>query len=136
MPPTSETNKKELLLGLNLFQKPAELVGKDAWARLTLNLLFLRKGTYPSAPQMGVGIQDYDYEFLEEIISPLQEDIQAQMHTYLPSVPLTDVQVTSTEFEGKPILVIGLGFYDNGAVKYSAVAAQVSNKLIDFEISW
>ena len=58
------------------------------------------------------------------------------MRTYLPNLPLASLQVESTEYEGKQILVIGIGFYDSGAIKYCAVAAQVSTKLIDFEISW
>lgn len=136
MPPTAEPNKKELLLSLNLFQKPAEMIGKDAWARLALNLLFLRKGTYPSAPVMGVGIQDYDYEFLDEIRGPLQEEIQSQMSTYLPNLPLTEVTVDSVDYEGQPILVVGLAFNDDGQISYTAVAARITNKLIDFEISW
>lgn len=136
MPSKAEFTKKELLLDINLFNKPAEIIGKDAWAKLAINLLFLRKGTYPSSPNMGIGIQDYEYEFVDTAILRLNEEILNQFRTYLPDLPLEDVKVSSTEYNGQSILIIGLIFNDNGNIETTAVAATISNKLIDFEISW
>lgn len=136
MPSKAEFTKKELLLDINLFNKPAELIGKDAWAKLAINLLFLRKGTYPSVPEMGIGIQDYEYEFVDTAILKLNEDIMEQFRTYLPDLPLVDVQVSSTKYNGHSILIVGLIFNNGGNIETTAVAATISNKLIDFEISW
>lgn len=134
---TPEPNKKELLLSTNVFNKPTELIGKDAWARLVLNLLFMRKGTFPSMPNMGVGIQDYQYEFLDTAISSLNFEIEDQINTYLPDLPVSSVNVTSTEVDGQTILILVINFTDKGTVDSTVVAAAVSGmRLVDFEISW
>lgn len=134
---TPEPNKKELLLSTNVFNKPTELIGKDAWARLVLNLLFMRKGTFPSMPNMGVGIQDYQYEFLDTAINSLNFEIEDQINTYLPDLPVSSVNVTSTEVDGQTILILVINFTDKGTVDSTVVAAAVSGmRLVDFEISW
>ena len=134
---TPEPNKKELLLSTNVFNKPTELIGKDAWARLVLNLLFMRKGTFPSMPNMGVGIQDYQYEFLDTAISSLNFEIEDQINTYLPDLPVSSVNVTSTEVDGQTMLILVINFTDKGTVDSTVVAAAVSGmRLVDFEISW
>jgi len=131
----TEANKKEQLLGLNVFNKPAELAGKTAWPRLVLNLLFLRKGTYPSIPRMGIGIQDYEYEYLDSAIASLQEEIESQCQTYLPELPITQIKVDSAEYQGQKILVIGITFTDNGQSLSFAVAATVEKKITNFAIT-
>lgn len=132
----SEYRKRELTLGLNVFDNPTELIGKEAWTRLVVGLLFMRKGTYPSVPNMGIGIQDYEYEFMDTAILSLNVEIPAQVQTYLPDVPLTAVQVDSMEIEGREVLVIGLTFTDDGKTSSSAVAVDVGRRMVDFEIAW
>ena len=56
-----ECDKLELQLGINSFDNPTQLSELKAWSQLMLNLIFLEKGTYPSLPDMGVGIQNYEY---------------------------------------------------------------------------
>lgn len=131
-----ESNKKELVLGTNVFDKPTELNGPNAWAQLLVNLCFLRPGTYPSSPEMGIGIQDYDYEFIDTAISRLSEDIPAQCRQYLPDVPLESVEVKSTIVDNRDILIIIFHLYYNNTIISAAAAAEVTNKLIDFDISW
>lgn len=131
-----ESDKKELVLGINVFDKPTELIGPKAWAQLLVNLCFLRPGTYPSQPMMGIGIQDYEYEFIDAAIERLQEEIPAQARQYLPDVPLESVEVKSTIVNGRDILIIIFNMYYRNTIVSAAVAADVSNKIIDFDISW
>ena len=131
-----ESDKKELGLGTNVFNKPVEYVGKNAWFQLIMNLIFLRPGTYPSIPTMGVGIQDYEYEFIDDVKDNIKEAIEGQVKTFLPDVPLESVDVSSVDYNGKAILLIVITLNDNGELVTGAVASEVANKLIDFEISW
>ena len=131
-----EANKKELGLSTNVFNKATEYQGKTAWFQLILNLIFLRPGTYPSIPNMGVGIQDYEYEYIDDVKDNIRNKIEEQVNLFLPDVPLASVEVTSVEYEGKTILLIVISLEDNGQIVTGAVASEVTNHLIDFEISW
>ena len=131
-----EADKKELGIGTNVFNKPVEYKGKNAWFQLILNLIFLRPGTYPSMPTMGVGIQDYEYEYIDDVKDNIRNKIEEQVNLFLPDVPLASVEVTSVEYEGKTILLIVISLEDNGQIVTGAVASEVTNHLIDFEISW
>ena len=131
-----EANKKELGLSTNVFNKATEYQGKTAWFQLILNLIFLRPGTYPSIPNMGVGLQDYEYEYIVDVKDNIRNKIEEQVNLFLPDVPLASVEVTSVEYEGKTILLIVISLEDNGQIVTGAVASEVTNHLIDFEISW
>ena len=131
-----EANKKELVLGTNVFNKPTELTGINAWAQLLVHLLFLRPGTYPSIPRMGVGIQDYEYDFMDAAVDKLNDEIPSQINTYLPDLPMESVKVSSVNVQGKQILLVAIQLYDNGTITTVAVAAEVNNRLINFDISW
>lgn len=130
-----ESNKKELVLGLNSFNAPAELTGKNAWINLILHLMFIKKGTYPSNPIIGIGIQTYDYQFIKDVIVKLQDDITNQVKTFLPEIPLDSVVVDTTEVSGKVILLIIITFTIDGTTDVAVVASQTSNNIIDFEVS-
>ena len=131
-----EANKKELGLSTNVFNKATEYQGKTAWFQLILNLIFLRPGTYPSIPNMGVGLQDYEYEYIDDVKDNIRNKIEEQVNLFLPDVPWTSVEVTSVEYEGKTSLLIVISLEDNGQIVTGAVASEVTNHLIDFEISW
>lgn len=131
-----EANKKELGLSTNVFNKATEYQGKTAWFQLILNLIFLRPGTYPSIPNMGVGLQDYEYEYIDDVKDNIRNKIEEQVNLFLPDVPLASVEVTSVEYKGKTILLIVISLEDNGQIVTGAVASEVTNRLIDFEISW
>ena len=131
-----EANKKELGLSTNVFNKATEYQGKTAWFQLILNLIFLRPGTYPSIPNRSVGLQDYEYEYIDDVKDNIRNKIEEQVNLFLPDVPLASVEVTSVEYEGKTILLIVISLEDNGQIVTGAVASEVTNHLIDFEISW
>lgn len=131
-----ESQKKELLLSVNAFNKPTELVGSKAWAQLILGLIFLKPGTYPSIPDMGVGIQDYEYDFADSAAEILQTRISEQVSRYLPDIQVDGINVSTTQYQGRTIMMIAIQLVDDGQVKTYAVASEVTDRLIDFDISW
>ena len=132
----SESDKKELILGINSFDKPSEAIGVDAWAKLVTNLLFMKKGTYPSEPDMGIEIQKYEFDFIDDVKDDLEIEITEQINAYLPGIPLTTVSVRSTTSDsGKSILLIVLEFSYNGKLDSAVVAAENSANLINFKVA-
>ena len=132
-----ESSKNEASLEINSFDKPAELSNVAAWSQLLLNLIFLKPGTYPSLPEMGVGIENYQYDFLDDTISDLSTKITEQHKTYLPDVPLSGIQISKLEQNGEPILIIQLFFDTETGTSSSAIALNLSKrKFLNFEVSW
>ena len=133
----TESKKSEPVLEINSFDKPKELSGVNAWSQMMTNLLFLKPGSYPSIPEMGIGIEDYQYEFTDTAISELSAKITTQQQKYLPDIPLSDVQIIKTEHQGQPILLIQLIFNDDSGPVSSAIALNTSKRnFLDFEVSW
>lgn len=130
-----ESNKKELILGLNSFDKAAEASGKEAWILLIIYLFFINKGSYPSNPNIGIGIRQYDYEFMDTALDVLPSEIMEQVRLFLPDIPLESVNVTSDMVAGKKILVIILEFVDDTINDTAVIAAMISQNIIDFEVS-
>lgn len=131
-----ESSKKELSLGIDNFNKPGTVSGKDAWVRLATYLLFMRKGSYPSAPEMGIDIQSYDFAFMDDAIDSLKNSIRDQISTYYPDIPLQSVTVESKEISGQMILLISLVFVDGGISDSAIIATNISStNIIDFEVS-
>lgn len=129
-----ESNKKELEIALNSFNKPTEIKGKEAWIRLIIYLLYIKKGTYPSNPNIGIDIRRYEFEFIDKAIPLLQNEISDQTKWFLPDVPLVSVIVDSTRVRGDTILLIILTFEDNTPDNVAVIATSAYN-IIDFEVS-
>lgn len=129
-----ESNKKELMISLNSFDKPAEAKGKDAWIRLIIYLLFLKKGSYPSNPNIGIDIRRYEFEFVDKAIIVLQSELSDQIKWFLPDIPLESVVIDSTNINGETVLLIILTFEDNSNDNVAVIATSTYN-IIDFEIS-
>ena len=131
-----ESEKKDLVLGINSFNKPDEKTSGSAWINLVTNLLFMKKGTYPTEPDMGCELQKYEFAFIDDIHDEVENTIQTQMQKYLPDIPLSSVTVTTEESSsGRDILLIVLefDFSDNGET--AVIAANKNNNLIDFAVS-
>ena len=133
---SSESEKKELVLGINSFNKPAEAIDVNAWIKLVTNLLFMKKGTYPSEPEMGIEIQKYEFSFIDDVKEELEMEVTEQIHTYLPGIPLSGINISSTTLEsGKIVLLVILEFSYNGNTNSAVVAAENSANLINFKVA-
>ena len=136
-----ESNKRELQLSINSFDNPTELSEIKAWSQLMLQLIFLEPGTYPSLPEMGVGIEHYQFDFMDEAINDLNTRIIQQQQTYLKEVPLKAVQCSSAQTpNGDIILLIQLMFNvkmgSQAATAIAVNATPTSRHFLDFEVSW
>lgn len=117
-------NKSELLIGINNFNKPAEATGVAAWAKLITTLLFMKKGTYPTDPEMGCDIGKYEFSFIDDVLDEIEELITTQVRTYLPDIPFDSVTLTKeTTDSGRVVLLIVMEFTYNGNERQSAVVA-------------
>ena len=137
----SEYRKKELQLSINSFDNPTELSGPEAWAQLILQLLFLEPGSYPTYPDMGIGLENYQFDYLDDVIRKLSADIIDQQSKYLPDIPLVDVSLEPRDYNGEKILMIYLTFNSdmNGNDDRQVIAINAtptSRHFLDFEVSW
>lgn len=131
--------KKELSIGIDNFNKPAQLSGKDAWINLITTLLFMKKGTYPTDPEMGCELQKYDYGFMEStVFDKIENEIRDQITTYLPDIPLNSIRVTSESSNGRqPVLLIILEFDVDDITDFqtAVVAAEKLGQAVNFAVS-
>lgn len=131
----SDYEKAELILGINSFNKPAEKSGPDAWGSLVSNLLFMKKGTYPTDPEMGCELQKYQFSFIDDVIEEIEEIITNQIRKYLPDIPFDSVIISKeTSDTGKPILLILLTFITSNNENTVVVAAEQTDNNINFEV--
>ena len=85
---------------------------------------------------MGIEIQKYEFDFIDNIKDELESTITEQIHSYLPSVPLTSVNLRSVISEsGQPILLVVLEFSYNGKLDSAVVAAENSKNIINFKVA-
>lgn len=137
--PSAEFEKAELKLEINAFDNPTRLNDLKAWSQLLLNLLFLRPGTYPSQPEMGIDIKNYQYDFIDEAINEISGKIITQQQLYLPDVPLVSVDVFQKPYKTEQLLIIRFVFNKDMQTMSSAVAINMDSKrrkFLDFAISW
>lgn len=132
-----DSEKVELILGLNSFNQPAEASGENAWIKLITNLLFMKKGTYPSDPDMGGELYKYEYAFIDDVVDEIRSTVMTQVQTYLPDIPLAGCNVTSqTINSGQAVLLINLIFqFSENEFDTVVVAAENSNNQINFAVA-
>lgn len=76
--------RKELLMDINQYAKPAEREELDALAQTVQNLILIHKGTIPNDPNFGVGISRYLFEILDsQTLSEIQLEIESQIARYI-----------------------------------------------------
>jgi hypothetical protein len=92
------TNKKatitEAFLGIDEFNHPKVYTDQHATYILLIRLILLEPGTYPTRPNMGVGLVSRYRFAIEDKIEQLQSDIEDQIREYLPEFQATNVTVS------------------------------------------
>jgi len=119
-----ESDKKEIQLSLNSFNVPSQNTGIKAWIQLVTQLLFLRKGTYQSDPNMGVGFQDYEFTEIDNTINELTNSITEQIRTYLPDIPFDSVTIERLDDNHPNVLLVMLNFT---TTETAVIAADINN---------
>ena len=78
--------KNELVLEENNFHTLEQRTDKVALAQTIQNVLFFHKGTFPNQPELGVGIEDYLFEFAnDETKNELDLKIKNQLNKFVPT---------------------------------------------------
>lgn len=133
---TDEAKKNEFILKVNEFQKVDNIDGLLAIARLVQTLLFLKPGTYPNDPEIGIGIENYKFEWGDEkTIEMIKEKITEQVHKYIPSSSITDILVgvrasDASNTGQKNCLVIKIAFSNGRDVLISLDTLNDKGKLV------
>ena len=83
--------KREYLLGVNSFNKPAVVEGAEATCVLLMELILLEPGSNPLKPRMGVGIKNY--RFAKDKTEELCERIRSQISEYIPEANSVTVEI-------------------------------------------
>lgn len=129
-----DVEKKELSLNIDPFGNPQEYSGKLAWANCIISLLLMIPGTFPSIPDMGVGLGRYTYETLDDIKNSLVPEIERQIRLYLPEIPFNSIEfIDKTEDHRRYIIMIIT--FKTESIEAVAVATKQTGKLIDFVVS-
>ena len=79
----------------NIYNHQHMLEDMEAMGQTIQNLIIMKKGTYPNTPNLGVGIEDYLFEILDnETISDITSNINNQISQYIVSSSVNiDVKV-------------------------------------------
>lgn len=100
---------KEVDFGKDSFGKPKAHSYADSIAKLLLNICMMRPGNIPSAPYIGINIQDYLYQLDSELdVNELKDKIYTQCNQMLPYLISDDLKVFIQEDKStqRAILVI------------------------------
>lgn len=132
----TEAGKKELSFGLNSFNQPQEYSGVNAWARQIMQLLIMRKGTYPSDPNMGGDMDKHNFETLTKFQITILNDFKSQIATYLPDIPVADITLQDYMDDTRKYVIFVITFNVNNVTEVAVVASRKSSSnIIDFKVS-
>lgn len=106
--------KYEFTLDIDNYEEILAEAGVLAYARLLINLLFLKPGTYPNSPDMGIDINKYSFELMdEELTSQLEDEIKHQVSIYLPNNVSYSIRAEHIQPPDSVKKVLGIGFSVN-----------------------
>lgn len=112
---------RESVLSIDKFNTPKILDGSDTTSTLIIRLLLLYPGTIQSHPEMGVGLIE-KWRFCDiEKLPDLEQEIHAQISTYLPSLLLNTIVV---RYQKKLLVIevhIDSGVYVFGTEEFNNV---------------
>lgn len=115
---------QELCLSIDDYSKPKVLYGMNAKTSRLLKLLYMKPGTFPSSPDMGINISSYKFELMNsEVTAKIQSKIESQVEQYLPELHITDIMVTPY----KGYLVVAIEEYDDQTQKTNNIGVLVHN---------
>lgn len=85
---------REYSFGVNSFNKPTVVEGKNAIGARLMELIMMEPGDDPLHPEMGVGLRTYRYGVNN--VDQLQTRIEEQIRTYLPFYQNVEVKLVTT----------------------------------------
>lgn len=99
----------EMDFSLDAFNNQKVYVGAMAYAHKIKNLLFMRKGDFPSDPDMGINIQSIRYKDMDTLAAgTLKENLSAQISAYVIDISSEDISISVNKYNGQYYLLIGI----------------------------
>ena len=120
--PDEESEFMELDFKLNGFHKQNILSGAYGYAQIANRIIMMRKGTYPSIPDAGVGLGSYRFKDIDQIIGgALKEEIEGQFRRFIPQMGASDLNISKVFYKGEWILFISFSiprYQSNATIGY------------------
>lgn len=114
--------------GLDNFNQPKILNDSQTLVNNILMLLFMRPGSYPSLPHLGINIQQYLYKFFDEIdTNEIKAQIVAQCSDFLDTIQNGSFDVYKTTQNNTPVLLLVLPVRVDDAVSSLVIGITLSN---------
>lgn len=105
---------EELCLDIDDYNKPKVLQQMDAKTSRFLKLLYMKPGTIPSSPDMGIDITSYKFDFMnDELTIKLRTKIEEQVSQYLPELYISNIIISPY----KGYLIVAVEEYDDSTKK-------------------
>ena len=126
----------ELDFSLNGFREQKVYHDENAYAVLIKRLLLMRKGNYPSIPDMGIGIATYRFQDIDRLTAgTLRDNIRKQIIEYIPGIPLEGVNISKVYYKGSWVLYIDISITSPLVKKISYAYMQKGKSLISSSIT-
>lgn len=78
--------RKEIFMAQNIYNRQMMLEDMEAMGQTIQNLIIVKPGTYPNTPKLGVGIEDYLFDILDNItLNDISANINNQISKYIVS---------------------------------------------------
>ena len=93
--------------GVDNFNNPKMFNESETLVNNLLMLLFMKPGSYPSLPNLGIDITQYLYMFFDEInTNKIKNDIATQCVQFLDCIEAGTLDVQKVFYNNKPLLLI------------------------------
>lgn len=94
----NESLKEEFILEIDSFEKVNSISNVYALAKLFQTLVLLKPMTYPNHPDMGIGIEQYKFEYLDtETIAEIESNIKSQVARYMDTNQIQEIKVEALQ---------------------------------------
>jgi hypothetical protein len=130
-----EDRKKELEFQINNFNQPGSKTDLSATAQIIENLIFLKKRTYADSPDMGIDIENYMFEFMDDsMLRTIETVIKEQIDTYIPQSSVKHVLAQSFTDPKTNLKILGIAFSISTSIDqeetFSVLIKQDKTKLV------
>jgi hypothetical protein len=116
-----DQNLREILLDVNDYNTNEERKGLLALAQTVQNLVIHEPDTYPNMPGLGVGIENYQFELIDdETINDLTDKVNSNIEKFIPTDVSIECKIDIVENELKQNIII-MSFVVTGLSDYNTV---------------
>ena len=119
----------DAVYGVNDFNETKVLSESQTLINNILMILFGKPGFYPSIPWLGMDIYQYLYRFDDGIDTlKIKSKLAAQCQEFLPDIQDGSMDVYSTTYQERPVLIFELPILVDKATSVLALGVTVNTK--------